>query len=155
MKEKNITTTIEVLDYDELSASERELVDMAREAAHNSYAPYSHFHVGAAILLENEVKIKGANQENAAFAGICGERSAFYNAGANYPGVDVTMVAITAFTKGDYVEEPCSPCGLCRQAMLEFEKNAKQPIRVLLAGKKCIYRLRSVADLLPLCFTEF
>ena len=59
MKEKNITTTIEVLDYDELSASERELVDMAREAAHNSYAPYSHFHVGAAILLENGVKIKG------------------------------------------------------------------------------------------------
>ena len=155
MTEKNITTTRQVLNYDELNETEQKVVDMARAAAHNSYAPYSHFHVGAAILLENGVIIKGANQENAAFAGICGERSAFYNAGANYPGVDVTLVAITAFTKGDFVDEPCSPCGLCRQAMLEFEKNSKQPIQVLLVGKKCIYRLRSVADLLPLCFTEF
>ena len=155
MIEKQLTTTIHELDFAELSASEQQLVELAREATQGSYAPYSHFHVGAAILLENGVIIKGANQENAAFSGICGERSAFYNAGANYPGVDITVVAIAARDSNGFVTEPCSPCGLCRQAMLEFEKNSKRPITVLLVGERCIYRLPSVASLLPLCFTEF
>ncbi|MBR6285233.1 MAG: cytidine deaminase [Muribaculaceae bacterium] len=155
MTEKNLTTKIQVLAHIELNETEKNLVALAKEATQGSYAPYSHFHVGAAILLENGVMIKGANQENAAFSGICGERSAFYNAGANYPGVDVTMVAIAARSQDGFVDEPCSPCGLCRQAMLEFEINAKQPITVLLVGEKCIYRLPSVASLLPLCFTEF
>ena len=155
MTEKKITTKIQVLDYTELTETEKKLVDLAKEATKASYAPYSHFHVGAAIMLTNGVIIKGANQENAAFSGICGERSAFYNAGANYPGVDVTMVAITAFTQGDFVDDPCAPCGLCRQAMLEFEKNSQNPIQVLLVGKKAIYRLESVASLLPLSFTDF
>lgn len=155
MTEKKITTKIQVLDYTELTETEKKLVDLAKEATKASYAPYSHFHVGAAIMLANGVIIKGANQENAAFSGICGERSAFYNAGANYPGVDVTMVAITAFTQGDFVDDPCAPCGLCRQAMLEFEKNSQNPIQVLLVGKKAIYRLESVASLLPLSFTDF
>ena len=155
MTEKKITTKIQVLAYTELKETEKKLVDLAQEATKASYAPYSHFHVGAAILLANGVMIKGANQENAAFSGICGERSAFYNAGANYPGVDVTMVAITAFTQGDFVDDPCAPCGLCRQAMLEFEKNSAQPIQVLLVGKNAIYRLESVASLLPLSFTDF
>ena len=155
MTEKKITTKIQVLDYTELNETEKKLVDLAKEATKNSYAPYSHFNVGAAIMLANGVIIKGANQENAAFSGICGERSAFYNAGANYPGVDVVMVAIAAFTDGDFVEDPCSPCGLCRQAMLEFENNSKKPIQVLLYGKKAVYRLKSVASLLPLSFNEF
>ena len=155
MKEKQLTTTIQELDFSELSASEQQLVRLARVATQSSYAPYSHFHVGAAILLENGVFIKGANQENPAFSGICGERSAFYNAGANYPGVDITAVAIAACDSNGFVTEPCSPCGLCRQAMLEFERNAKQPIVVLLVGERCIYRLPSVASLLPLCFTDF
>ena len=155
MTEKTLTTTIQVLDYSDLTAAESELANRAKEATGGSYAPYSHFHVGAAIKLENGVIIKGANQENAAFSGICGERSAFYNAGANYPGVDVTVVAIAARDDKGFVDEPCSPCGLCRQAMLEFEKNSKHPITVLLVGEKCIYRLPSVASLLPLCFTEF
>lgn len=155
MTEKKLTTTIEELAHAELNDTERQLVDLARSATDGSYAPYSHFHVGAAILLENGVIIKGANQENAAFSGICGERSAFYNAGANYPGVDIIMVAIAARDDKGFVNEPCSPCGLCRQAMLEFEKNAKHPITVLLVGERCVYRLPSVASLLPLCFTEF
>ena len=155
MTEKNLTTKIQVLAHTELTESEKNLIELAKEATVGSYAPYSHFHVGAAILLENGVTIKGANQENAAFSGICGERSAFYNAGANYPGVDITMVAIAARDEQGFVQEPCSPCGLCRQAMLEFEKNAKQPISVLLVGERCIYRLHSVASLLPLSFTDF
>ncbi|MBQ1798365.1 MAG: cytidine deaminase [Muribaculaceae bacterium] len=155
MIEKSITTKIQVCDYIELLEDEKKLVDMAREATKSSYAPYSHFHVGAALLLDNGVMIKGANQENAAFAGTCGERSACYNAGANYPGVPIAKIAVTAFHDGDFVEDPCSPCGVCRQALLEFEKVADKPMKVLLAGRSRVFILDSVADLLPLCFKEF
>ena len=84
MTEKTVTTKIRVYALDELDAERRALVEQAREATKGSYAPYSHFHVGAALELENGVIIRGANQENAAFgAGTCGERSALFNAGAN------------------------------------------------------------------------
>lgn len=152
---KNIQTKIEVLNYEELKPEEQALVDLAKEATHSAYAPYSHFHVGAALRLENGVLIKGANQENAAFAGTCAERSACYNAGANYPGVRIEQIAVTAFQHGDYVEEPCAPCGVCRQALLEFEVQSGEPINVLLVGRKGIYRLDSIKDLLPLSFSEF
>ena len=108
------TTKIQVINYTELTETEKKLVELSKEATQNSYTPYSHFNVGAALLLENGEMIKGSNQENAAFAGICAERSAFYNAGANYPGVDIVMVAIAAFHNGEFVEDPCSPCGMCR-----------------------------------------
>lgn len=155
MVEKNITTKIQVINYTELTETEKKLVDLSKQATQSSYTPYSHFNVGAAILLENGEIIKGSNQENAAFAGICAERSAFYNAGANYPGVDILMVAIAAFHNGDFVEDPCSPCGMCRQAMLEFEKNSKKPIKVLLVGRDQIFRIDSITALLPLSFKEF
>lgn len=111
--------------------------------------------MGAALLLDNGVMIKGANQENAAFAGICAERSACYNAGANYPGVGIKKVAITAFQNGDFVKEPCAPCGVCRQALLEFEVQAGHPMEVILIGRDTIYRLESIKSTLPLSFTEF
>lgn len=155
MVEKNITTKIQVINYTELTETEKKLVEMAKQATQSSYTPYSHFNVGAALLLENGEMIKGSNQENAAFAGICAERSAIYNAGANFPGVDIKVVAVAAFHDGDFVEDPCPPCGVCRQAMIEFEKNAKQPIQVLLVGRNVVYRLDSVSSLLPLTFSEF
>lgn len=155
MTEKNITTKIQVYSYTELTEEQKKLVDLAKEATKSSYTPYSHFNVGAAIELENGVFIKGANQENAAFAGICAERSAIYNAGANYPGMGIKRIAVTAHTHGDFVEEPCAPCGVCRQAMLEFEKNAGYPMEVFMVGREKVYRVASVADMLPLCFKEF
>lgn len=155
MTERNITTKIQVYSYTELTEEQKKLVDLAKEATKSSYAPYSNFNVGAAILLENGVMIKGANQENAAFAGICAERSAIYNAGANYPGTGIKSIAVTAFTRGAFVTEPCAPCGVCRQALIEFEKNAGYPMEVLMVGNDTIYRLNSVTDLLPLTFKEF
>ena len=155
MTEKTIVTKMRVYDYNELEPEDKKLVDLAREATKSSYAPYSNFHVGAALLLDNGVMIKGANQENAAFAGICGERSACYNAGANYPGVPISKIAITAFTQGDFVEDPCSPCGVCRQALVEFETQAGKPMKVILAGKQKVYIADSISSLLPLTFTEF
>lgn len=155
MTEKNVVTKLRVYSYDELEPENKKLVDLAREATKSSYAPYSNFNVGAALLLENGVMIKGANQENAAFAGICGERSACYNAGANYPGVPIKKIAVTAFTKGEFVEEPCSPCGVCRQALVEFEVQAGKPMEVFLAGRDKIYVADSISSLLPLTFSEF
>ena len=156
MTEKKVTTKIRVYAYNELNEEQKKLVDLAREATKNAYTPYSHFNVGAAILLENGVTVVGCNQENAAFpAGICAERSACFNAGANYPGVAFKMIAITAFHNGEFVEDPCAPCGVCRQALLEFETQAAKPMEVLLVGSEKIYRIESVKELLPLAFTEF
>lgn len=155
MIEKNITTRIQVFAYDELNEEDRRLVEMACEATKASYAPYSNYHVGAALLLDNGEYFIGANQENAAFAGICGERSACYNAGANYPGVPIKKLAIAAFTRGDFVKHPTAPCGVCRQALLEFETHANQPIETFLVGNDKIYKLESIRSLLPLAFTEF
>ncbi|MBP5498338.1 MAG: cytidine deaminase [Muribaculaceae bacterium] len=155
MTEKNITTKIMVFSFNELKPEDKNLVELAREATKSSYSPYSKFAVGAALLLDNGVWIKGANQENAAFAGICAERSACYNAGANYPGVGIKKIAITAFSNGEFVDEPAAPCGVCRQALVEFEKNAGHPMEVFLAGRDKVYRANSIAELLPLCFKEF
>jgi len=91
MTEKKITTKVRVYSYNELTEEQKKLVDMAREATSHSYSPYSNFKVGAALLLDNGEMFIGANQENAAFAGICGERSALYAAvwrvPAGLPGV--------------------------------------------------------------------
>ncbi|MBO4723493.1 MAG: cytidine deaminase [Muribaculaceae bacterium] len=155
MTEKNFVTKIQIYSYTELSEEDKNLVNLAKEATKSSYAPYSKFHVGSALLLNNGVTIKGANQENAAFAGICGERSACYHAGAYYPGEPIKKIAIASFSHGDFVELPTAPCGVCRQALLEFETQANQPIEVLLVGKEIIYKVESVKALLPLAFTEF
>lgn len=155
MTEKNIVTKIQVCSFNDLNEEDKKLVELAKNATRSSYTPYSGFNVGAAILLENGMMIKGANQENAAFAGTCAERSACYNAGANYPGVRFVKVAVTAHTKGEFVTEPCAPCGVCRQALLEFEVQAGRPIEVLLIGRDEIIRLPSVSSLLPLAFSKF
>lgn len=163
MQKKQITTLLESLAPGELSAPDRELIEAAKEATGRSYAPYSHFHVGAALRLDSGRIVTGSNQENAAFgAGTCAERSACFYAHANWPDDPIRKIAVAArnmdarhATEGNpFQAEPISPCGVCRQALLEFE-HLYGPIEVLLYGDREIYRLPSVASLLPLCFTEF
>ena len=146
MIEKNITTKIQVFAYDELNEEDRRLVEMACEATKASYAPYSNYHVGAALLLDNGEYFIGANQENAAFAGICGERSAIYAAGAQYPGVPVKKLAITAAQDGEIVAEPVAPCGVCRQVMSEF---CKDDFVVICAKSEDEYRVNTLTEVLP------
>lgn len=156
MKKFDITVPVEALQYDELTAQEKHLVDVAREYTSHAYAPYSHFNVGAAIALDNGEVVPGANQENAAFpSGTCAERSACYAAGARFPGVKFTEIAIAARgTDGLELPTPVAPCGACRQALLEYETLAGRPVPVLLVGRDAIYRLPSVASLLPLAFSQ-
>ena len=157
MEELLLKSTVKVAQMSELTDAERSLIEQAIEATNRSYAPYSNFSVGAAILLKNGTTIMGCNQENAAFpSGICAERSAIFAAGAQYPDQPVIMLAIAARNeKGELQEEPVSPCGPCRQVIIETETRYKQPIRILLYGKKYIYVVDGIRQLMPLSFTEF
>ena len=112
-----------------------------------AYVPYSHFPVGAALLCKDGTVFTGCNIENAAYGDtICAERTAIFKA-VSEGHRDFAAIAIAG--KGsDY----CWPCGACRQVMLETEKRFKQPMRVLLYGKKGIYELKNVGELLPLSF---
>lgn len=156
MKQLDITVPVEVRSFDELSDEDRELVEASRKATEGSYAPYSHFHVGAAIRLSDGSIVTGANQENAAFSsGTCAERSACFWAGANHPELSMNKIAISARNAQGFQRKPISPCGSCRQALLEYETKQGHPMQVLLYGEEECYLLPSVASLLPLCFTEF
>ncbi|MDE6489704.1 MAG: cytidine deaminase, partial [Muribaculaceae bacterium] len=132
MKEIDIITVVRAHSYAELDETSRRLVDMARQATERSYAPYSKFHVGAAILLDNGEIITGSNQENAAYpSGTCAERTAAYYAHSQYPDARFRTIAIAARgTDGDEVPAPISPCGACRQALLEYEKLAGKDVTV-------------------------
>ncbi len=157
MKTFEIVTPVRELAYDELSDADRRLVDMARESTYNSYAPYSHFCVGAAIALDNGEIVRGSNQENAAYpSGTCAERSACYYAHSTYPQAHFVSIAVAArAADGDFTVEPTAPCGACRQALLEYEKLAGGNVRVLLAGREKVYVLPSVSAILPFAFTDF
>ena len=157
MKQFDITVPVIEVGFDELDPSDRRLVDCAREATERSYAPYSKFHVGAAILLDNGEIVTGSNQENVAYpSGTCAERTACFYAHSRWPEARFSAIAIAARgTDGEYVADPISPCGACRQALLEYETLAGRDVRVMLAGRDRVYILPSVRSLLPLCFSEF
>ena len=157
MKDLELKIQIKECQMDELSSDEQYLLQKAIESTNNSYAKYSHFHVGAAIQLDNGVVLPGCNQENAAFpAGLCAERSAIFAAGAQYPESAVKVLAIAAREPGgELTAEPVSPCGTCRQVMIETETRFNQPIRILLYGRNRIYAMDGIRHLMPLSFTEF
>jgi len=157
MEELELKSTIYACQIDELTAEERHLVELAIEATGRSYAPYSKFHVGAAVRLDNGAEIIGCNQENAAYpSGLCAERTALFSAGAQYPDVAVNTLAIAARgTDGELLEEPVAPCGSCRQVIIESETRAKHPIRILLYGRKRIFIIDGIRKLMPITFSEF
>ncbi len=137
---------------EELSPADRELVQQAAEAATRAYAPYSNFLVGAALRLKDASVVTGNNQENASFpAGICAERTALHAAMSASPSAVVESLAVVVpQVKGDM---PISPCGICRQALLEQESRQGSPMRVLLGTSEgTVIELPSAADLLPLHF---
>jgi cytidine deaminase len=149
--------TVRVAEYDrleELADQQSRLVKMAMDAAGNAYAPYSGYQVGAAVLLANGEIITGNNQENAAYpSGLCAERVAIFYAGSRYPGIAVTAIAIAAMEEGVFQEYPVSPCGGCRQVLVEKEAQGNTPMEVILYGAGMVRVLRNATDLLPLPFT--
>ena len=117
--------------------------------------PYSHFAVGAAALLENGTIVTGSNQENAAYpSGTCAERTTVFYANSQYPDQPILTLAIAARNEAGFLEQPISPCGACRQVLLETEQRYGKPMRILLCSRTGVYELQGVKDLLPLSFGQ-
>ena len=155
MKTKTIEIEFDCCRHDELTAEEEELAVAAAHATENSYARYSQFKVGAAVRLHDGRIVIGANQENAAFpSGLCAERTALFAAQAQYPNHRVTMLAIAARNEDGVVAQPVTPCGACRQVIAGVEDRQGTPMKVILYGTDCIYRIHSAKDLLPLAFAD-
>ena len=154
MTKKSIT--IDYTEYKsaaEMEPQDRALVEAALEARSGSYAPYSKFHVGAALRLVDGTVIKGANQENVAYpSGLCAERTAMFAAGANHPGVAFDTLAIVGANGDEVCEMPAAPCGACRQVMAEYQKKHGVPMKIILVGSKRIRKFACVDDLLPFIF---
>lgn len=138
---------------DEMPEDDRKLLMCAVEASGSSYAPFSRYHVGAAVLLSDGTVVKGANQENAAFpSGLCAERTALFAAHAGYPDLAVRAIAVTACRHGRMLSEPAWPCGACRQVLAESQKRAGNPVRIIVGGKDRIIVFSCVDDVLPFIF---
>jgi cytidine deaminase len=154
MKQRAFTVRLYEYDnLDELSEEQVLLVKSAIKAARDAYAPYSEYHVGAAVRLANGEVVIGSNQENAAYSsGLCAERVALFYAGARHPDVAVRSIAIATVSKGIVQEAPIAPCGACRQVMFEKETQGNAPMEVILYGSKKIQIINQVSELLPLPF---
>ena len=155
MENIRIEINMQFCQMDELQAADQELVKAAIGALANSYARYSNFNVGAALRLANGNIVIGANQENAAFpSGLCAERSAIFAAQSQQPDQPITTLAVAARNSEGLMDDPVSPCGGCRQVILEIEDRYKQPVRILLYGTRGIYCINSIKDLMPLSFVD-
>ena len=153
MKEMILQTKVTSCTLEEMDSSMRELVEKAKAMTQNAYCPYSHFHVGAAARLADGQIVAGSNQENAAYpSGLCAERTTLFAANANHPNTPVEALAIACYTHGHFTKDAASPCGACRQVMLETEHRFGQPMQVILYGEDMCYVFDSAADLLPLNF---
>ena len=143
----------EFASIDELNAEDRELAQAALEGMRGSYAPYSHFNVGAAVRLSNGQIVCGANQENAAFpSGLCAERTAMFAASAKYPDKDMCSIALAGGVWGHITDEPATPCGACRQVMAQYQSKSGKPMSVIMVGGKKIWKFDKVDDILPMIF---
>ena len=138
----------------ELNEEDRGLLEQARAVTKNAYAPYSHFNVSAVALLTNGSIVSGVNLENASYpAGICAEQALLGAVNATAPGVPIRSIAISYLGQQNN-NEPISPCGICRQALTEYEVRTRHPIRLILAGQEgAVYIIPSAQSLLPLAFT--
>ncbi len=139
---------------DDLPAADKLLLEEARAVTQKAYAPYSRFLVGAVAVLQNGEKVSGTNQENASYpVGICAERVLLASASMLHTGVPVITMAIAYHNLDGESNKPVSPCGMCRQSMLEYEERTKHPIRLILGGLEGkVYVIERSRQLLPLSF---
>ena len=141
---------------EDLDAESKYLVHKAKDAAHHAYAPYSKFHVGAAIILEDDTIITGANHENASYPlCMCAERVTLYAAVASHPNKTIKKMAVVAYKKNHKELSAATSCGACRQVISEFETNQKKPIQIVLFTKESNWVVfPSSSFLLPYSFDK-
>jgi cytidine deaminase len=141
---------------DELPEPQKSLLQQAREVTQHAYAPYSRFQVGAIAKLSNGELVKGSNQENASFpVGLCAERVLLATVSSLYPGITIESIAISYKSSEQKSDHPISPCGICRQALQEYEGRVNHPVQLILGGMEgSVYVIDSASRLLPLAFTS-
>lgn len=155
MTNKEILFTYEEYDsIEDLDINSAALLAKARKVTSTAYAPYSSFNVGAVALLANGETINGSNQENASYpVGICAERVLLSALSSIYPNTAIDTLAISYHNLNGESNRPVSPCGLCRQSLLEFETRFKHPIRIILSGMEGkVQVLANASSLLPMSF---
>ncbi|MBX2887935.1 MAG: cytidine deaminase [Ferruginibacter sp.] len=143
-------------DSSELSPDDRKLLEMARKVTANAYAPYSQFLVGAAARMSNGNLIEGTNQENASFpVGLCAERVLLSTASSLFPQIPIDTMAVSYKNLKGHNDRPISPCGICRQSLLEYESRGNSPIKIILSGQTGeVVVLASAKLLLPFSFDK-
>ena len=136
------------INWDQLHSS-------AKDVMKNAYAPYSKFKVGAAARLSNGQIILGSNQESASYpVGICAERTLLNSIGSQFPNETIQAMAISYLPNGVKSDHPLSPCGMCRQSLLDYEIRYKSPIKLILAGKTGkVMLIPSASNMIPFGFT--
>lgn len=156
MTERNFNFTFKQYEaLEELNTSQRELVVAARKATAGAYAPYSNFFVSAVALLNDGTTVSGTNQENASYpVGICAERTLLATIGNLYASHKIISLAISYHNKNRAdSNEPVAPCGMCRQALMEWRQRQESSFNIFLCGQTGpIIEIKSIEDLLPLSF---
>lgn len=147
---------ISYMEYDsieQMNPEDRQLAQAAINATKHSYAPYSKFNVGAAVMLEDGEIITGSNQENAAYpSGLCAERTAMFYASANRPDKAMTKIAVAAGQDGKLCDSPATPCGACRQVMAQYQTKGGRNMEIILVGGRKVWKFEKVDDILPFIF---
>lgn len=143
-------------NQNDLDVESKALLEKAKEALPNAYAPYSNFRVAAAILLTDGTVVTGTNQENAAYpSGMCAERVALYTVSSQHPGKTVKKLVVLARLDTQDELAPASSCGSCRQVMLEFEQRQGRPFEVIMQNQDRHWvKTNSAETLLPFCFSN-
>lgn len=140
---------------EDLEQKDASLLAEARSATQFAYAPYSNFNVGAFGILLNGETVTGTNQENASYpAGICAERTLLSTASSLFPGIGIDTIAISYRNLKGKSDHPISPCGICRQSLVEFQNRTNRPIRLILSGMEGrVLLIEDASQLLPLVFS--
>ena len=157
MQEKKFEFEYQVYNNSsELNEQDAWLLNEARSVTEQAYAPYSNFHVGAVAMMANGEIVAGTNQENASYpVGICAERVLLGTVATLHPNVEIKSIAISYSSDAIKSDHPISPCGMCRQALLEYETRLKKPIRLILGGLEGkVYIIKTSSLLLPFAFTS-
>lgn len=157
MREKKFEFNYTVYDtIDELPEEQKSLLKEAREVTEHAYAPYSRFQVGAIAKLANGEIVRGSNQENASFpVGLCAERVLLASVSSVFPKIPIELIAISYKSDELKSDHPISPCGICRQALQEYEGRIGKPVQLILGGMEGpVYIIDSASRLLPLAFTS-
>lgn len=138
----------------DLNKKDKQLLVLAKASLQNAHAPYSKFHVGAAVLLENGKMIGGSNQENAAYSMcLCAERVALAAVASQFPNEKIKAMAITVKAPSQIISQPGMPCGACRQSLCEKEYHQGKHIRLIIRGEVgSVYIFDSAKDILPFSF---